>query len=83
MTWCCAPTTRPMAWPPACGPATCARRTAWRRSFQAGSVWINCWNVVDAASPFGGYKQSGWGREMGKNVIDAYTETKSVFVDLG
>ncbi len=50
---------------------------------QAGSVWINCWNVVDAASPFGGYKQSGWGREMGKNVIDAYTETKSVFVDLG
>jgi NAD-dependent aldehyde dehydrogenases len=49
---------------------------------KAGSVWINCWNVVDAASPFGGYKQSGWGREMGKNVIDAYTETKSVFVDL-
>lgn len=49
---------------------------------QAGSVWINCWNVVDPASPFGGYKQSGWGREMGKNVIDAYTETKSVYVDL-
>ena len=49
---------------------------------KAGSVWINCWNVVDPASPFGGYKQSGWGREMGKNVIDAYTETKSVFVDL-
>jgi len=50
---------------------------------KAGSVWINCWNVVDPASPFGGYKQSGWGREMGKNVIDAYTETKSVFVNLG
>ncbi|MCJ1880308.1 aldehyde dehydrogenase family protein [Pseudomonas nitroreducens] len=49
---------------------------------QAGSVWINCWNLVDPASPFGGYKQSGWGREMGKNVIDAYTETKSVYVDL-
>jgi acyl-CoA reductase-like NAD-dependent aldehyde dehydrogenase len=49
---------------------------------KAGSVWINCWNVVDPASPFGGYKQSGWGREMGKNVIDAYTETKSVFIDL-
>lgn len=49
---------------------------------KAGSVLINCWNVVDPASPFGGYKQSGWGREMGKNVIDAYTETKSVFVDL-
>ncbi len=49
---------------------------------KAGSVWINCWNVVDPASPFGGYKQSGWGREMSKHVIDAYTETKSVFVDL-
>ncbi|PZW98035.1 phenylacetaldehyde dehydrogenase [Pseudomonas sp. 478] len=59
-------------------------RSAHRVAAQlkAGSVWINCWNVVDAASPFGGYKQSGWGREMGKNVIDAYTETKSVFVDL-
>ncbi len=49
---------------------------------KAGSVYVNCWNVVDPAAPFGGYKQSGWGREMGKNVIDAYTETKSVFVDL-
>ncbi|MGQ7814075.1 aldehyde dehydrogenase family protein [Metapseudomonas furukawaii] len=49
---------------------------------KAGSVWINCWNVVDPASPFGGYKQSGWGREMSKHVIDAYTETKSVYVDL-
>lgn len=59
-------------------------RAAHRLAAQlkAGSVWINCWNVVDPASPFGGYKQSGWGREMGKNVIDAYTETKSVFVDL-
>jgi len=59
-------------------------RSAHRVAAQlkAGSVWINCWNVVDPASPFGGYKQSGWGREMGKNVIDAYTETKSVFVDL-
>lgn len=59
-------------------------RSAHRVAAQlkAGSVWINCWNVVDPASPFGGYKQSGWGREMSKNVIDAYTETKSVFVDL-
>lgn len=59
-------------------------RAAHRLAAQlkAGSIWINCWNVVDPASPFGGYKQSGWGREMGKNVIDAYTETKSVYVDL-
>lgn len=51
-------------------------------ALKAGSVYVNCWNIVDPAAPFGGYKQSGWGREMGKNVIDAYTETKSVFVDL-
>lgn len=59
-------------------------RSAHRLAAQlkAGSVWINCWNVVDPASPFGGYKQSGWGREMSKHVIDAYTETKSVYVDL-
>ncbi|WNW09886.1 aldehyde dehydrogenase family protein [Pseudomonas sp. DTU_2021_1001937_2_SI_NGA_ILE_001] len=59
-------------------------RSAHRLAAQlkAGSIWINCWNVVDPASPFGGYKQSGWGREMSKHVIDAYTETKSVFVDL-
>jgi len=59
-------------------------RSAHRLAAQlkAGSVWINCWNVVDPASPFGGYKQSGWGREMSKNVIDAYTETKSIYVDL-
>ncbi len=51
-------------------------------ALKAGSVWINCWNVVDPASPFGGYKQSGWGREMGKQVIDSYTETKSIFINL-
>ncbi len=48
----------------------------------AGSVWINCYNVVDPASPFGGFKQSGWGREMGRQVLDNYTETKSVWVNL-
>jgi phenylacetaldehyde dehydrogenase len=49
---------------------------------QAGSVWINCYNVVDPASPFGGFKQSGWGREMGRQVLDNYTETKSVWVNV-
>lgn len=48
---------------------------------KAGSVWVNCWNVVNPAAPFGGYKQSGWGREMGAEVLSAYTETKSVFVN--
>jgi len=45
---------------------------------KAGTVWINCYNVFDAALPFGGYKQSGWGREMGHEVLEAYTETKAV-----
>jgi phenylacetaldehyde dehydrogenase len=45
---------------------------------RAGTVWINCYNVFDAALPFGGYKQSGWGREMGHDVVELYTETKAV-----
>ncbi|WP_308460683.1 aldehyde dehydrogenase family protein [Streptomyces sp. Ru72] len=49
---------------------------------QAGTVWINCFNVTDPASPFGGFKQSGWGREMGRKVLDLYTEVKSVWVNL-
>jgi phenylacetaldehyde dehydrogenase len=47
-------------------------------ALRAGTVWVNCYNILDAALPFGGYKESGWGREMGHNAIDAYTETKSV-----
>ncbi len=47
---------------------------------QAGTIWINTWGNTDAASPFGGYKQSGYGREMGKEAIDLYTEVKSVWV---
>jgi phenylacetaldehyde dehydrogenase len=46
---------------------------------KAGTVWINCYNVFDPAIPFGGYKQSGWGREMGHEVLEHYTEVKSVF----
>jgi phenylacetaldehyde dehydrogenase len=49
---------------------------------QAGIVWINCYNTFDAALPFGGYKQSGWGREMGHEVLEHYTELKSVCVKL-
>ena len=45
---------------------------------RAGTVWINCYNVFDAALPFGGYKQSGWGREMGHEVLELYTEIKAV-----
>ena len=49
---------------------------------QAGTVWINCYNVLDPALPFGGYKQSGWGREMGHEVLNNYTELKTVVVQI-
>lgn len=49
---------------------------------RAGTVWVNCYNIFDAALPFGGFKQSGWGREMGSAVLNNYLETKSVCVSL-
>jgi phenylacetaldehyde dehydrogenase len=58
-----------------------AHRTA--KSIKAGTVWINCYNVFDAALPFGGYKESGWGREMGAESLELYTEVKSVVTHLG
>ena len=57
-----------------------AHRVAKR--LRAGTVWINCYNVFDAALPFGGYKQSGWGREMGREVLNNYLEVKSVCASL-
>lgn len=50
---------------------------------QAGTIWINTWGDTDAASPFGGYKQSGHGREMGKEALDLYSEVKSVWIRVG
>ena len=49
---------------------------------RAGTVWINCHNVFDAAAPFGGYKMSGYGREMGRHALELYTQTKNVIVNL-
>ena len=51
-------------------------------AIRAGTVWINCYNIFDAALPFGGYKQSGWGREMGHAALDNYLETKAVCVNI-
>jgi phenylacetaldehyde dehydrogenase len=48
------------------------------RRIRSGTVWINCHNIFDASLPFGGYKQSGWGREMGEEVLHNYTEIKAV-----
>lgn len=49
---------------------------------KAGTVWVNCYNVFDAAAPFGGYKQSGIGREMGSYALNNYTEVKDVWISL-
>jgi phenylacetaldehyde dehydrogenase len=47
---------------------------------RAGTVWVNTYPMVDGAQPFGGYKESGWGREMGHQVLDNYLETKAICV---
>ena len=57
-----------------------AHRVAQR--LQAGTIWVNTYHPLDAASPFGGYKQSGYGRELGGYALDLYTQIKSVWVDL-
>jgi betaine-aldehyde dehydrogenase len=49
---------------------------------EAGTVWVNDWHMVNAAYPFGGYKQSGLGRELGPHAFDEYTEEKFVHLDL-
>jgi acyl-CoA reductase-like NAD-dependent aldehyde dehydrogenase len=57
-----------------------AHRVAAR--IQAGTIWVNTYHPLDAASPFGGYKQSGYGRELGRHSLELYTQVKSVWVDL-
>jgi acyl-CoA reductase-like NAD-dependent aldehyde dehydrogenase len=52
------------------------------REVRAGTVWINTYGLFDSAAPFGGTKQSGFGREMGQHALESYTEVKSVWVDL-
>ena len=59
-----------------------ARAHRLAAQLKSGTVWINCYNVFDAALPFGGYKQSGWGREMGEAVLENYTEIKAVTVNI-
>jgi len=49
---------------------------------RAGTVWVNCYDVFDAAAPFGGFKQSGMGRELGEYALDHYTEVKTVTVKI-
>lgn len=52
------------------------------RAVKAGTVWVNTYGLFDAAAPFGGYKESGFGREMGAEALDLYTQTKTVWIGL-
>lgn len=52
-------------------------------SLRAGTVWVNCYDVFDAAAPFGGFKMSGIGRELGEYALSLYTEVKTVYINLG
>jgi acyl-CoA reductase-like NAD-dependent aldehyde dehydrogenase len=53
------------------------------RAIRAGTVWVNTYNLYDPALPFGGFKESGFGRDLGLDALDGYLETKSVWIDLG
>ena len=77
-----AATARCTAWPPPSGRATSPRPTASPNSLRAGTVWINCYDVFDAAAPFGGFKMSGIGRELGEYGLRNYTEVKTVTVKI-
>ncbi|HLU26562.1 MAG TPA: aldehyde dehydrogenase family protein [Longimicrobiales bacterium] len=59
------------------------RAHRFARLLRSGTVWINTYHPLDASSPFGGYKQSGFGRELGGASLDLYTQVKSVWVNLG
>ena len=52
------------------------------KSVRAGTVWVNCYDVFDAAAPFGGFKMSGLGRELGEAALANYTELKTVTMNL-
>jgi acyl-CoA reductase-like NAD-dependent aldehyde dehydrogenase len=58
-----------------------AHRTA--AAIRAGTVWVNMLPILDAAAPWGGFKASGWGREFSHQALDAFTETKSIFIGFG
>jgi aldehyde dehydrogenase (NAD+)/phenylacetaldehyde dehydrogenase len=60
-----------------------ARAHSFAQRVDAGIVWVNTYGMLDPSAPFGGVKASGYGRELGQQAIESYTETKTVYIDLG
>jgi acyl-CoA reductase-like NAD-dependent aldehyde dehydrogenase len=60
-----------------------AKAHRFAREVRAGTVWINGYGMFDPAAPYGGYKESGFGREMGKEALDLYTQIKTVWMNTG
>ena len=69
-------------WPRRSGRATSRERTAWRGQLRSGMVYVNCYDADDITVPFGGFKQSGIGRDKSLHAFDKYTELKTTWVDL-
>ena len=59
-----------------------SKAQAISNNVRAGTIWVNCYDVFDAAAPFGGFKQSGMGRELGEYGLQQYTEVKTITVKL-
>jgi Aldehyde dehydrogenase family len=76
------PMTPHSASPPASGHVTSREHIGWPAGYVAGNVWIN-YRKTNYVAPFGGFKESGLGRENGFHAIEEYTETKTVWIDLG
>ena len=82
-TRCASPTTCASAWVRASGPATSGRAIRMSERIKAGTVWVNTYRAVSFMSPFGGYKDSGVGRENGQSAIYEYLQMKSVWINTG
>ena len=59
------------------------RAIRFTKGLKAGTTWVNMFNFVHWSMPFGGYKESGMGRELGSDVLDNYTQTKTVYFNMG
>ena len=82
-TRCASPMARSTASPPACGATTSIRVHRFARELKAGTVWVNTFGPTDVRLPWGGSRDSGFGREHGDMAIENFTEPKVVWINTG